>query len=357
VVFHLSGLLGERFHYLCARELFEWAYGPWGWLLQRMGGYSVLRGTPDRAAFNMTRELLTRPGMKLVAFPEGEVYSQNDSLLPFHAGVFQLVFWAQEDLRRSGCDDGIHIVPVAVRYEFVEDMRAPIKASLTRLEAALDLPARREGPAPAEDDFFARLSEIGEAVLVRLEEEYGVPPAPGGPLPERIERLKETILDRVAGTLRIRLTDETFPDRLRRLTNALYEVNDEPLQDLCQYERRLRDDCRRRALPMMCDIERLSNWMALSDGYITRETRVERVAELVTRLEEEVLGPFPKGLPPSGRSRDGRLAGRKRCLLRIGEPIDVRDHMTAYGADRRATVSAVTDHCEQTVYALLTQTP
>lgn len=356
VVFHLSGLVGQRFHYLCARELFQWLHGAWGWTLQRMGGYSVLRGTPDREAFMMTRELLTRPGMKLVAFPEGEVYSQNDSLLPYHNGIIQLVFWAQEDLSASGCEDGIRIVPLAVRYEFIEDVREKIKASLTRLEEGLDLPARREGLAPDPDDFFARLSEIGEAVLMRLEVEYGLPPEPQGPLPPRIERLKETILNRVASSLHVRLTDATFPDRLRHLINAVYEVNDEPPTELCQYERRLREDSRQRTMPMACDIERLANWMALSDGYITPETRVERVAELVSRLEEEVLGPFPKGLPPSTKTKDGRLVGKKRCVLRVGEPIDVREHLPAYQADRRRTVAELTDHIEDVVYGMLTGT-
>ena len=48
--------------------------------IQALGGYSIVRGTPDRESFRMTRQILSQPGAKLVVFPEGEVYTQNDTL-------------------------------------------------------------------------------------------------------------------------------------------------------------------------------------------------------------------------------------------------------------------------------------
>ena len=48
VLFHLSTLLGMQFYLLAAREVFETTFQ--GWLVSRVGAYSVDRGTPDRPA-------------------------------------------------------------------------------------------------------------------------------------------------------------------------------------------------------------------------------------------------------------------------------------------------------------------
>ena len=101
LVFHLSAQVNQSFRYLACREAFDACLGLWGHVIKRIGAHSVIRGTADRASFRATRELLASPASKLVIFPEGEVYSQNDTLLPFHDGVFQLAFWALEDARKA----------------------------------------------------------------------------------------------------------------------------------------------------------------------------------------------------------------------------------------------------------------
>ncbi|HRK21397.1 MAG TPA: 1-acyl-sn-glycerol-3-phosphate acyltransferase, partial [Fimbriimonadaceae bacterium] len=89
VLFHLSRQIETDFYYLSNRESFDRYWGLFGWLLTRTGAYSILRGVPDRESFKFTRKVLAERIAPLVIFPEGEVYSQNDSLLPFQAGVFQ----------------------------------------------------------------------------------------------------------------------------------------------------------------------------------------------------------------------------------------------------------------------------
>ena len=55
ILFHLSKMLGREFNYLTAKEVFDHSF-PIGWLLQRLGAYSIIRGTPDRSSFRMTRD-------------------------------------------------------------------------------------------------------------------------------------------------------------------------------------------------------------------------------------------------------------------------------------------------------------
>ena len=83
VMFDLAKRVRKPFYYLSNREAFDRAWGLFGFILQSSGAYSIIRGAPDRESFKMTRRLLTEGTNQLVIFPEGEVYSQNDTLLPF----------------------------------------------------------------------------------------------------------------------------------------------------------------------------------------------------------------------------------------------------------------------------------
>ncbi|NIM98462.1 MAG: hypothetical protein GTO24_10405, partial [candidate division Zixibacteria bacterium] len=57
ILFSLSKMLREEFYYLTAKEVFERNLLE-GWLIQRLGAYSINRGTADRNSFRMTRQLL-----------------------------------------------------------------------------------------------------------------------------------------------------------------------------------------------------------------------------------------------------------------------------------------------------------
>src|SRR5262245_6201606 len=103
--------LRRSFNYMACRELFQ---GPYGWIIQRLGSYSVLRGTLDRDAVRTTLALLVEQDRQLVIFPEGEIYGHNDMLLPFQSGVAQLGFMAVERLEKAGKDPRLPVVPVAV---------------------------------------------------------------------------------------------------------------------------------------------------------------------------------------------------------------------------------------------------
>jgi hypothetical protein len=361
ILFHLSGRVDQTFHFVAAREVFDYAGGAWGWLIQRLGTYSILRGTPDRAAFKMTRELLGRPGMKLVIFPEGETYSQNDSLLPFHNGITQLLFWVQEDLARAGGGESVYVLPVAVKYRFIGDVGPALLRSLARLEAALGLTedSRDPGPLAAASpdvpagDLYPRIRRIGASVVARLEQEYGLVPDRGASLAQRMLCLKGAIVDRVAGALHVQPRGKTLPDRMRFLVNSLYQVTDEEPEAASSYDQRLWDDRRERVRPLMADLDRLANWIAVYDGYVAARPSVERMADLLVRLEIEVLGPPPPGVPGGWTRGKRRLVGKRRGLLRIGTPFSLAEHYSEYKTDKRGKVAELTRRFESEVQSLL----
>jgi len=350
LMFHLSAIVGQPFFYLATREAFDRFFGLGGLLIRRLGAFSVMRGGIDRASYRATRELLAQPEAKLVVFPEGEVYSQNDTLLPFHSGIFQIAFWALEDMRRAGETSApLYLLPVAIKYRFVHDITPEIEASLTRLAAVTGAKI-----APGMD-VYTRLREVGRAILLSLEKEYRLSPASAGKdaapedgdanLTDRLDAVKEAILVRVAAAAEVPLPKgATLPERMRALIHVIEEVTREEPTALTIYEKELRRQQQARARPLLHDLRRLSNWIAVYDGYVAARPTPERIADTLIRLERECLGREVLRAP-------------RICSVRLGEPLNLQDCWPAYEAGRRAEVGRVTREMEGRVAALLGASP
>ena len=92
--------MGEGFFYAATHELFR---GFDGWVVQRMGAFSIRRGWPDRRALRTAVGVLADdPGGKLVLFPEGETHMCGDRIQPLHRGAAQIAFWALEAMAARG---------------------------------------------------------------------------------------------------------------------------------------------------------------------------------------------------------------------------------------------------------------
>src|SRR5689334_9570671 len=76
----------RQLYFMAAWQLFHGHRNLDGWLMQRMGAFSVDREGCDRRAVRQAVELLGG-GASLVVFPEGEVYHLNERLTPLLEGV------------------------------------------------------------------------------------------------------------------------------------------------------------------------------------------------------------------------------------------------------------------------------
>jgi len=344
LLFALAKAAGMPFYYLCCREAFDHLGGLWGALIQRLGAYSVVRGTTDRDSFRTTRALLAAPAGKVVIFPEGEMHSQNDTLLPFHAGVVQLAFWALEDLRKAGdTAASVSLLPVGLRYFFTQDMTPAIDDSLRRLERAVRPPDAGQEAAPG--DPYARMRRVGVQMLEVMEAEYGLKIKPAGndlDLTPRMNALKSLLLDRAAGLIGVPLPIEsTLPERMRLLINAVYAVtHEEAAAPRSPYQTRVHRQQAARAAPLLADLNRVANWIAVQDNYVRARPTPERMADTLRRLEIEAFGK-------------ASLHGPRRALVRVGEPINLGACYDAYRADKRGTVARVTHDLEAAVQGLL----
>jgi hypothetical protein len=253
--------------------------------------------------------------------------------------VTQLLFWALEDLHKQEPGAPLYVVPVAIKYRFLRDMRPALLASMARLEQALALP----GPPP--DEPYPRLRRIGAAVLTAMERDYGLKcsedAASGGDMNGRIAAVKEALMHRVASALHLPLREQgTISQRMRLLINALHAVTSDQAPLHSPYEGRLRAAQRARVAPLLHDLDRLANLIAIRDGYVSALPTAERMADTLRRLETEVLGRAV-------------CAGPRSCRLRVGEPLDLAGFASAYAVDKRATVQMVTEEMEARVQSLL----
>jgi 1-acyl-sn-glycerol-3-phosphate acyltransferase len=334
VAMYLSRCLGEGFNYMACRELF---HGPWGWTIQRLGAYSIHRGMPDRQSFRMTRHLLADMDRKVVIFPEGETYEHNDAMIPFQQGVIQIGFGALEDIRKSGREPSLPVLPIAVKYRCVIDPRPAIDAGLRSLEDALTL------SSAGGESFYVRLRRVGEQVLGRMEREFGLKAAAGASLNDRITAAKNHVMDRVSRAVGVeRDQDASLAEQMRFLFNEVYRFADEFAEEPGDYAHRQHGRRLTAAAPLLDDLRRLQNFLVVTDGYVANQMTGERFLDVIGRLQREVLGRVRHGVP-------------REAVVRIAPSLDLGSHYEAYRRQKKETVAEVTARVEASVRALLTQ--
>ena len=294
----------------------------------------------SRESFRTTRELLAADGGRVVIFPEGEIYSQNDTLLPFQSGVVQLAFWAMEDLRKSGVEaPSILLVPIGIKYRYSKNMDAAIDEALKGLEEALAIKFDKTAGR------YDRLRCVGKSMLETLETEYGLKVTSGddSDLSARMIALKALLLDRAAALIGVKFSEGSgLPERLRILVNSVYSVTrDEAHGDWSPYRERLHREQATRIAPLLQDLNRVANWIAVTDNYVRSNPTPERMGDNIRRLQIECFGEY-------------KLTGPRRATIRVGTPIDLADHYDAYKADKRGTVAACVTALETAVQSLLT---
>lgn len=323
VMFLFSGVVQRPFYYLAAHERFS---GLTGWLFQRIGAYSIRRGQADRDSVAQTLKLLMQPDCKLVIFPEGGCSFQNDTVMPFRPGAVQMALQALSKQAKQGKVRDFYVVPISLKYRYMGNVTPLVEQSLGRLEQALGV--------AGDGDFYDRLRTVAAAVLRRFEQEYGLTAANETDWNQRITALKAQILQRCEQRLRLTpAAGEPNRERVYRIQHVLktrYSADDGSnslLTDgIDEWE------------VMRKSIARMLNFDAIYDGYVAERPTPERFLDTLTRLEREV---FNIDQPPS--------KGHQQAFLRVGQPVNLCDYLTAYGQDRTKTVTALTQQLQQTV--------
>ena len=338
VMFLLSKRLSQQYYYMTAQETYGTGKfdGLRGFLMQRFGAYSIVRGTADRNAFRTTRELLSKGNSSLVIFAEGEISRQNDTVMRFERGIVQLCFWALDDMAKSGIDKPLYIVPIGIKYRYPQDMWNDIDTALTELERHI-LPSADRTPI----ERYERLRRIGVTVFKTLATEYQYKMDETVPLDMHIQKLKAQILSHAEKIMGIHSEADVLT-RVRALKNLVDAEVYKDIDQMTEYERKIHEELLQKFQRFYPDLERLINFIAISDGYVAEERSPERFLEVIVRLEREVFGT-------------SKMRGPRVASLRVGEPKNLRECYDTYKAEKRETVEQITLELETVVQTLVTR--
>src|SRR5688500_10651117 len=326
------GRRGPRpFYFMAARHTFAGHGGVDGFLLQRLGGFSVDREGCDRAALRQANDLLTT-GKAVVIFPEGEIYHTNERLTPLREGVAFMAVTAQRDLEKSKSDARVWAVPVGINYQFIDDVMPALEAAVAKLESRVLLRPKPGTP------LHERIVRYGEMLLtIKEKEQLGRSyDDDGQTLPMRLSRLTNGILERIEKEhLGKANTSDLVPVRVKLLRQHL-------LAELCQPEAEAPvSPPSPNVAHALDDVHLVLQLFSYPGDYITSKPSPERMAETIEKFEEDVYREYCKP------------KGRRRATVTIGEPIDVKARL---GSSRpRAVMSDLTSSLEAAISGLIVQ--
>ena len=116
ICIELSHRWHRRFTYMINTEAFEEWYGLGGWLLQRLGAFSIERGGDDQAARSYAVDVVKKKNATLIMFPEGEISYLNDLVQPFKTGAVHIGLQAITETRETNSSWTAYLLPVAIKY-------------------------------------------------------------------------------------------------------------------------------------------------------------------------------------------------------------------------------------------------
>jgi 1-acyl-sn-glycerol-3-phosphate acyltransferase len=332
----LSRRSGRRFLFMMNREAFDEGYGVAGWWLQRLGAFSVERGSQHNdEAKRYAIEVVMRGREVLVTFPEGEIYYLNDLVQPFKSGAVDIGMQAVVEARRTRPDWTAYLVPMALKYRYREPI-APILERRTRLME------QRLNSRIAGLSLQRRLAQIMADLLGRHELAHHLRPAADRltELGDRVQEVRKAILSeteaRYAGAT-AGPPAQTM-DRAWRLSSYL--------RGLLARRGPSGGEDREQARTDLASAESVAQMGGWQPQYTDEDPSQERLAETVIKLEREVY-----------RTKRPRQLGRRDLFLRIGEPIDVSRYVPDYLRDARAVRHSIAERLRDKIQDLLLPVP
>ena len=289
------------------------------WIMQRSGAFSVDREGSDRKSMKCATDVLIEGKHPLILFPEGNVYFCNDEVAPFAEGASYIALSAQKKLGES---HPVYAVPVSMKFTYIEDIRDQLRSSLDEL-------ARRfETELDPEADFGLELLRISTTALQRFLRQRGYSSSKqASSVDEQIHNAAEQIINSLEEKIEIQSkTGSSLTDRIRRVRATIHGIRIDPDREVDHPAALWADEA---ILAVRV--------LGYQGGYMATKPTLDRVAETVARLREDV---HSLTFPP---------AGKRRCIVQLGNPIDLRERLEPFRSKARQTIADLTRDCEAAV--------
>jgi 1-acyl-sn-glycerol-3-phosphate acyltransferase len=290
------------------------------WFMQRIGAFSVDREGSDRKAMKCAAQILEEGQYPLVIFPEGNVYFCNDRVTPFAEGAAYIGLRTQHKL---GGNTPVYAVPISLKYTFVEDVRENVIFNLDEIAKKFSTSLSSEKPI---------IEEVTRISILTLSEflqkhDYNLP-GNNINVDNLINDAVEPIIIKLEKEIGITVKKEqNLVSRIRTIRSKIHSIRiDLEKQKEHSHAADLADEA-------MLALRILG----YSGGYATNNPSLDRIAETVARLREDI---HSKGSPP---------VGQRKALVKICQPIDLRQYVSPNEKISKDAIIKLTEEFEKSV--------
>ena len=341
-------------HFIYDRGIPLWAGKQVGWLISKLGGTPIRRGTLDRQGLRSIRELFVAGRFPLAAAPEGATNGHNEIISPLEPGIAQFGFWCQEDLQKAQVAAEVAIAPLGIKYHFFKAPWQSLEQILSQLEVdsgLRDKPSSSMGlvngmtlTAEQEKIFYQRLYQLAEYLLSLMEKFYSkfyqqtVAPE-NEELPVRLQALLNAALSVAEQAFAVK-PNGNISDRCRRVEQAgwdrIYRQDLAELDTLAPAAKGLANLVASEAELRLWHMRLVENFTSVTGQYVAEQPTVERFADTILLLWKMIarLKGQSNLNPP--------FLGKKWAQFTVESPLLVSNYWDDYKSNRRQAVGNLT---------------
>lgn len=328
-LFALAQILREQFNFIAAREIFDWwPFGAHGYCIQRVGAYSITRGTIDRASLSMSKQLIVEGKRKLVVFPECEISGSDDRLLPIEPGLGGLFLKSMEAVQEEHSGAPVYVLPIGLKYRYTQDITPALHNSLTRIENELNID---NGHLPLAERFNLAVREW--ISVIAAEFRMGHADWAKTESIADFDSIIAGLIQHVADCLNTKVDGKDAPQAVHALRNRLNEIRKQP-DYVSPYRKQLhaeREQYFARFEKLFTTIIRVA---ALREFRILSGVSQENLAGGIDLLEREIFGKATQ-------------KGQRIVYFKVGDAINLTDRFEAYKKNKRTQVDWLTGELER----------
>ncbi|NJR16778.1 MAG: 1-acyl-sn-glycerol-3-phosphate acyltransferase [Calothrix sp. CSU_2_0] len=348
-------------HFIYDRGIPLWAGSYIGWIAQNLTATPIQRGKADWTGLRSARDLFVNGAFPMAAAPEGATNGLSEIVNPLEPGIAQMGFWCAEDLQKAGRSEQVLILPVGIKYGYVNEPWDAIDNLITELETKSGLPTisppQYVKPPESNEDLFAhlyfRLLRVSEHLLTIIEQFYAkhyhcqlpivsqeLTSDKNDAIAMRLQAVLDEIL-KVAETYFDLQPKGNLSDRCRRVEqagwNLIFREEFKDIKSLSSVEKGLGDRIAEEANIHMWHMRLVESFVAVTGKYIREKPSAERFAETLLILWQMVVRI------EGGNTSKRPYLGKQTAKIIIGKPISVSERYSTYKGNRQGARQAVAD--------------
>lgn len=288
IMYQAADRIGTTLYFMTAWQVLGLSPAVKSLMFRQHGCFSVDREGTDLRAFKEAVDILQNRPQPLVIFPEGEVYHLNQRITPFREGPATIALSAGHRGNRD-----VVCIPCGIRYEYVDDPTSELLKLMSRLEEALFW--RPIPGVPLEQ----RIYRVASAMLSLKEMEY-LGRFQEGTIPQRVEHLSHSILERIERQHGLDPVGKIIPERVKacRQKNIAMLADNVPAADRAAAELNLED------------LYLVTQLFSYPGDYVAEQPNLYRMAETLDKFEEDIL-----------RQQTATIRGTRRATVTFGEAV------------------------------------